>query len=1118
VDIAAWLRQLGLGRYEQSFRDNDIDADVLPDLTADDLSALGIISVGHRRRILAAVAALNANQDRAGNAIGEGPKLPPQPFPGPKEAERRQLTVMFVDLVGSTALSQRLDPEEMRDVLRAYQNAVAGEISRLQGFTAKLMGDGVLAYFGWPRAHEDEAERAVRAGFAVITAVAQLNTSANEALAARVGIATGLVVVGDLVGEGAAQEQAVVGETPNLAARLQALAEPGMVVIAGSTRRLVGDLFVLKDLGARRLKGIGDPAPAFAVVAERALESRFAARQSGGVAPIVGRDQELALLVERWRQANAAEGQVVLLTGEAGIGKSRTTEALVGALSGESHFLLRYQCSPYHGDSALYPVIQQLSQTANFANDDNLDKRLDRLEAFLRQASVQVGEAAPLVAALLGLDGTARYGASALTPQQRRSRTLAVLIDLVCGLANHRPLLWIIEDGHWIDPTTLDLIELALDGIQHQRVLLLITARPTFMASFASHPVVTRLALNRLARSATQAIIERITRGKRLPDGLLEEIAAKTDGVPLFVEEMTKAVIESGAMRETSGAYHLEGPMSGLAVPTTLHDSLMARLDRLDGVKDVAQTAAVIGRSFDHRTIAALCSQPEAELTEAMQRLVEAELVFRRGTPPDATYLFKHALVRDAAYESLLKARRSTLHARLLDELEGRDDSAPEVKAQHAEAAGLIKRALDHWEQAGQEALARPAYKEAIASLENAIRLCSTLGDEPHWKRRGLDLHLQLGQALIANRGYQAAPTLREFECSLALADEIGDPALQLPALFGLWAGHHIAGTGSSALAQRFADLPETQSQSGPRLVGLRMLGLERFYEGRFKESLALVNSALEIYDPVEHRDLANRFGHDPRASSANYKAWNLWHLGFADQATSTIDDNFRWTRKFNHANTTGNVLCFGTMTNIWLRRPVQVEMAAREALKLADEMSLALWHAWALIHLGWALSQQGAATGINEIEAGLREAHHMGAGRFEPFHLGIAAEAYARAGQNNEAHANIAKAFETLALGQHSAFAAELYRTRAALTLRFNVGQRDAAEADLGRALEIAHEQKASSLQLRAARDLAELMAECGERQRAAELLKTIYCAFTEGFDTPDLKEAKTLLDQLGG
>src|SRR5262245_61258834 len=699
-DVRKWLEDLGLGKYVEVFLANDVDLDVLRDLDESDLERLGL-SLGHRKKVLRAIAALDgmpAAGARPARAIGKtGKSLL-------AVAERRQLTVMFIDLVGSTALSAQLDPEDMREIIRDYQNTVAGEIARFEGHIAKFMGDGVFAYFGWPKAHEDEAERAVRAGLAVTQAMTRLRTPAGKVLQTRIGVATGLVVVGDLVGEGAAQEEAVVGDTPNLAARLEGVAEPGMVVIAEATRHLVGDLFVLRELGTQTFKGIAQPTPAFAVVAERPLESRFAARQAGSLTPIVARDQELALLIERWRQAKSGEGQMVILSGEAGIGKSRLTETLIDALSGEPHVLLRYQCSPYHVDSALYPAIQQIAHAAGFVEDDNLERRLDRLETLSARATDDVSEAAPLMASLMGLDGSSRYGPVTLSPQQRRNRTLAILIEQVTGLAKREPVLWVIEDVHWIDPTTLELIEFALDRVPCTRVFILITARPTFAASFGSHPVVTRLTLNRLGREATLSIINRIARGKRLPGPLLDEIASKTDGVPLFVEEMTKAVLESGMLREGVDDYCLDGPLSALAIPTTLHDSLMARLDRLQPVKDVAQIASVIGRTFDHRTIAALSGYLECEITDAMRQLVEAELVFRRGTPPDATYLFKHALVRDAAYESLLKARRLTLHARLLDVLEAGNGTAPEIKAQHAEAAGLLERALDYWEQAGMQA------------------------------------------------------------------------------------------------------------------------------------------------------------------------------------------------------------------------------------------------------------------------------------------------------------------------------------------------------------------------------------------------------------------------------
>ena len=1033
------------------------------------------------------------------------------------DAERRQLTVMFVDLVGSTALSSHLDPEDLRDLVRDYQNAVSGEILRFEGFVAQFLGDGVLAYFGWPRAHEDDAECAVRAGLAITAACSRLKAPPGQTLQTRIGIATGVVVVGDLIAEGSGQRHAVVGETPNFAARLQGIAEPGSVVIADSTRHLAGDLFMLRDLGPQIFKGISEPGPVFAVLAERALESRFAARHALEVPSMVGREQELAMLLERWRQAKAGAGQVVLLSGEAGIGKSRIAEAVIDAVRAAPHFLLRYQCSPYHADSALYPVTQQLAHAAGFTADDSTDHRLQRLETLLATASDDWHSSAPLIAALMGIDGLSRYGANTLPPPQRRSRTLVALIDQLTGLAKRKPVLWLVEDAHWIDPSTLDLIELALDRAQGARVLVLITSRPTFIATFGSHPVVTRLVLNPLGRAATQSIVSRITRGKRLPGALLEQIIADTDGVPLFVEEMTKTVIGAGVLREEADAYHLEGPLSALAIPTTLHDSLMARLDRVQPAKEVAQTAAVIGRSFDHRTIAALCTLAEGEFDAAIRRLVDDELIFRRGMPPAATYLFKHALVRDAAYESLLKTKRIALHARLVDVLEAEGHAAPELKAHHAEAAGLTERALGYWEQAGTLALARPAYQEALSHLEKAIRLCRAMGKDLRWKRRELGLHVQRGQALIANQGYSAPATLDAFESALALAAEIGDITLELPAAYGHLAFIYVSGRSTVAAAERFAALAARQSDSGPRLLADRLVGQARFHEGRLQEAVALYRTAIAGYDAREHRDFLHHYGQDNRVAAGCYLSFSLWMLGFPEQGASVAEEALERARGLAHPTSTAYALFLGVaLTNICLRRPERVQHAARESLRLTQEWSLPLFHGYAQIHHGWALSELGSATGCDEIEDGLREKHQAGARRFEQFDQSLAADAYSRAGRHNEALTSISRAFESLALGGDKAFTAELHRKRALLLLRAEGRERDAAEADLRRALVIARQQSALSLELRAARDLARLWSERGERQQAADLLAPLYAAFTEGFHTPDLQESKALLAEL--
>ncbi|MET4418927.1 adenylate/guanylate cyclase domain-containing protein [Bradyrhizobium sp. RT3a] len=669
MDVAAWLRDLGLGQYEQSFRENDVDAEVLADLTAEDLIGLGVTSIGHRRKLLAAIAAL-----RTGSVPVTTPRMTaPAAVPGTalpfSEAERRQVTVMFADLVGSTAMVSRVDPEEMRKVIRAYQNTVSGEISRYVGHVAKFMGDGVLAYFGWPKAHEDDAERAARAGLAVTQSVAGLTSPDGQPLAARVGIATGLVVVGDLVGSGEAQERDVIGETPNLAARLQALARPGQVVIAESTWRLLGRLFEVEDLGQRALDGFDEPLRIF-LLGPSVAEDRFEALHGTGLVPLVGREQELALLLDRWARVRDGEGQVVLLSGEPGIGKSRLVRALRERLARETYTPLSHFCSPFHQTSPLHPVIDLLERGAGFARDDGPLQKLDKLEALIAVATRDVAGAAPLLAALLSVPTAPRYPPLELSPEQQKRRTFDALVDQLTGLAAHRPVLAVYEDVHWADPSTLEWLESAIERVQTLPILVLITCRPEFSPRWTGHAHLTLLTLSRLGRRQGASMVEQLTGGKALPAEVLAQVLARTDGVPLFVEELTKAILESGMLAEESDRYILGGPLPPLAIPATLHDSLMARLDRFAPVKQVAQIASCIGREFSYDLVSMTAPLSEAILQDALKGLCASELVFCRGTPPNATYRFKHALVHEVAYRSLLRSRRQQLHARIATVLE----------------------------------------------------------------------------------------------------------------------------------------------------------------------------------------------------------------------------------------------------------------------------------------------------------------------------------------------------------------------------------------------------------------------------------------------------------------
>jgi class 3 adenylate cyclase len=587
MDVAEWLRRLGLEQYEPTFRANEIDVRVLPRLTAEDLKDLGVTLVGHRRRLLDAIAALGTKAPAAATAP-----------PARTDAERRQLTVMFCDLVGSTALSAQLDPEDLREVIAAYHRAVADVVAGFDGFVAKYMGDGVLVYFGYPRAHEDDAERAVRAGLGVIDAVGRLYNK-TATLQARVGIATGLVVVGDLIGEGSAQEQSVVGEAPNLAARLQAMAESGAVVIAPGTRRLVGDLFEYRDLGPTEVKGIAGPVPAWQVLRPSVVASRFEALRGSTLTRLVGRDEEIDLLLRRWARVKAGDGQVVLISGEPGLGKSRLTAALGNRLRAAPHLRLRYFCSPYHQDSALYPFINQLDRAAGFAREDPPAARLEKLKALLARAAPPDEDVA-LLADLLCLPCSERCPLPKLTPQRKKERTLEALIRQLEGLAREQPVVMVFEDAHWIDPTSRELLDLTVERVRSLPVLLIVTFRPEFQPSWTGQPQVSMLALNRLDRRDRTVLVEQIAGGKALPDEVVGQIADRTDGVPLFVEELTKSVLESGVLREEADRYVLDRALPPFAIPMSLHDSLMARLDRLASVRLVAQIGAAIGREFSY--------------------------------------------------------------------------------------------------------------------------------------------------------------------------------------------------------------------------------------------------------------------------------------------------------------------------------------------------------------------------------------------------------------------------------------------------------------------------------------------------------------------------------------
>ena len=1099
MDIAAWLQSLGLQRYEQVFRENRIEADLLPSLTVEDLKDLGVTLVGDRRRLLDAIAAL-------GSEIAGAPATaPPRDAPAPADAERRQLTVMFCDLVGSTALAARLDPEDLREVIAAYHCAVAEVVAGFDGFVAKYMGDGVLVYFGYPRAHEDDAERAVRAGLGVIDAVGRLDIKSVK-FQARVGIATGLVVVGDLIGEGSAQEQSVVGETPNLAARLQALAEPDAVVIAAGTRRLVGDLFEYRDLGAVEVMGLAAPVPASQVLRPSVVASRFEALRGSALTPLIGRDEEIDLLLRRWARAKAGDGQVVLISGEPGLGKSRIVAALAERLYSKLHIRLRYFCSPYHQDSALYPFIDQLGRASGFARDDPPAARLEKLEAVLARTRPPDEDVA-FLADLLSLPGSERHPLPNLSRQRKKERTLEALIRQLEGLARQQPVVMIFEDAHWIDPTSRELLDLSVERVGSLSVLLIVTFRPEFQSPWTGQPQVSMLALNRLDRRNRTALVEQIAGGKALPDGVIDQIADRTDGVPLFVEELTKSVLESG--------------VSLLGIPTTLHDSLMARLDRFASVRRVAQIGAAIGREFSYSLLRAVSRIPEDELQTGLDRLVTSELVFQRGTPPDAVYSFKHALVQDAAYGSLLRSSRQQLHAQIAEALEtyssGLMETQPEIFAQHYAEAGLIEKSAACWGKAGRRSAARSAMAEAAAQLQKGLDQLVLLPDTAQRQRQELELCSSLGAALMIVKGYAAPETGDTYARARALWEQLGSPSEFLHVPFGQFFYHVNRCDFDLArhLAEDLLRLSRAHNDSAGLVLGHTCSGRALLPTGRFASSRSHLERALALYDPISHRSLAHQVGIDPEVTSQLNLGIVLFSLGFPDQALASNSAAIAGARGLAHPPTLALGLGFGTILLSLVGDNTTLDDRVNELVAITTEQGFSLYRASGTILRGWVKVKNGDVTeGMSLLRSGTTAYRAIGQEAWMPYFIGLLAAACEIAGQIEEGLSLSDDAMQIADRTGELWFAAELNRHKGELLLR--QGQSEAAEQLYHKALSIAREQEAKLWELRAAVGLARLRRDQGRRAEARDLLAPVYGWFTEGFDTPDLKEAKALLDQL--
>jgi class 3 adenylate cyclase/predicted ATPase len=1054
--------------------------------------------------------------------------LPPPAAPQSADAERRQLTVLFCDLVDSTPLASQLDPEDLREVVRAYQDACAKVIARFDGHIAQYLGDGLLVYFGYPLAHEDDAQRAVRAGLGMIEALGQLNSrlegERGVQLAVRLGVHTGLVVVGD-VGGGTRQEQLALGETPNLAARLQGLAAPNTLVISAATFQLLGGFFACQSLGTPRLKGIAQPLEVYQVLSESTARSRLDAAGSTGLTPLVGREQEVMLLRERWAQVKDGFGQVVLLSGEAGIGKSRLVQMLKEHVASEPQaWLTPCQCSPYYQHSALYPMIDLLERVAlRFEREESPTQKISKLEGFLVQYGLPLAETVPLLAALLSLSLTADYAPLSVSPEQQKQKTLHTLLTIFLRVAAQQPLLFVMEDLHWVDPSTLELLSLLVDQGPTARILALWTFRPDFPPPWTGRSHLTQVTLPRLTRRQAAEMTDRVTHGKALPPEVVEQVVAKTDGVPLFVEELTKMVLESGLLQEREARYELTGPLPPLAIPATLHDSLMARLDRLAAVKGLAQLGATLGREFSYELLQAVSLWDEATLQRGLHQLVEAEFLYQQGLPPQATYLFKHALIQDAAYQSLLRSTRQRYHQRIAQVLEAQfpemRDTQPELLAHHYTEAGLNESAVGYWQRAGQRAVQRSAHVEAIGHYTTGIELLTTLPETPEHTQQALSLHIALGAALQMTKGNAAPEVERVYTRARELCQQVGETPELVPVLFGLWRFYVTQSHLRTAreLGETLLRLAQRTDDPVLAVVAHLAMGATWLFLGGMPAARRHLMEGFARYTPDQRCAQVSHTGQDLGVACQAYAAWTLWLLGYPEQAVALMHDAVALAHELSHPYSAAYGQCWAAIVAQFRRDVPAVYERAEAAVALSTEQGFTVLAAMGTSVRGWALAMQGQGQeGMRQVRRAITALQDTGAALFVPYFCAVLADVAAHLGHTPDGLQALAEAYTLVEKQEERYWEAEVCRLRGVLLLRQTGIPQAEAETWLQRALDVARHQQAKSLELRAAMSLARLWQQQGKRAEAHELLASIYGWFTEGFDTADLQEAKALLEAL--
>ncbi|SDT07801.1 adenylate/guanylate cyclase domain-containing protein [Bradyrhizobium canariense] len=1103
MDVATWLNGLGLGQYEAVFRENEIDGDVLSELTDQHLKDLGV-SLGHRLKILRAI--------REQRASGSKPQ---------DAADRRQLTIMFCDLVDSTALTAQLDPEDMADLIRAFQRTIAAAIARFDGHVAKWLGDGATIYFGYPRAHEDDAERAARAGIALVEAVGELRCERGVELRVRIGISTGLVIVGELIGEGDARERGVVGDTPNLASRLQAVAEPDTVVVSESTRRLLGKAFELKALGPQELKGFKAPVPAWSVMHEIENVSRFEASRSETMTPFVGREHEVGILLDRWRRATTGEGQVTLLSGEAGIGKSRVLAMLRERIGDERHMVLRYQCSPHHINDAFYPVIGQIWRGAGFVSGEPAAARLQKLEMMIARSGLDCRDIVPYFASLLAIPTEGRYPVVEMAPSEFKERATAAMIAIAAAVAETMPLLVVLEDAHWIDPTSLELLGQLVERVRHLPVLIVVTFRPEFAVPQLDHAQVTNLSLNRFGRTQAVTMIDQITSGKPLPAEVLDQIVAKTDGVPLFVEELTKSVLESGLLREESGVYVLAAMLTPLAIPSTLHDSLTARLDRLSPIKEIAQIGAVIGREFPRSLLEAVSPIKGRQLQDALRQLMESELIYERGTGPMTSYIFKHALVQDTAYVSLLRGRRQRIHADIAQALKQRDateESVPAVIAYHFTEAGLAEPAASYWLAAAEQALSQSAPVEAERHASTGLTLVPRIKAGPERDALELALLVARANALVPLKSMSASETFEAVTAAKQLLDRgIGTDLQRISVLYGLCTGNTLRARMVPAfdLARQIIDIAERQDDPTYYLVGYRLLGTLQFYAGQNRDALESLRKGGKYRDPRRQRALSYRFGWDPSLAVVCYEVLVRLSLGLFDSAARLSEEVRAELLDHPHPPTIATVtFCGGTWPKAVLADLKGLERDSAALVAYCTENKVEQIRLLAGLHQAYARAvREPVQTNIAFIHDALEAVRRSGSNAGNSILISNLAEALLVGGDLAGAEAALTDAFAFVEQSGEGYWLADMHRLSGHVALRQPEPDRTRAETCFVKAIEVARRQEARLLELRAATDLAQLWRDTQSGSDPRALLEPILAAIEGGETTRDVRNARALL-----